>query len=200
MGRAPRIDVAGEIYHVINRGNNRQAIFHDDGDYLFFEKLLFKTLEEVGLVCQAYVLMPNHWHLLLKTYDDGALSRCMQQLTQNHTQAVHVRMCTIGHGHLYQGRYKSSVIEKDDYYLSVLRYIERNPVRAFLSPKAEEWRWGSAYHRVRKTDRYERLNADMPLELPSNYINWVNDSTDLELAVIRTQINGRRSMIPKGSI
>ena len=111
MVRKPRIDVGGEIYHALNRANERSTIFHSPDDYRAFESILFETLEDVGVVCLAYVIMPNHWHLLLKTYEDGALARFMQLPTQAHTQFVHVQRKTIGSGHLYQGRYKSFVVD-----------------------------------------------------------------------------------------
>jgi putative transposase len=86
MPRPPRIDVAGEMYHVVNRGNDRNILFHTEADYAIFERLFFDKLEDADITCLAYVIMPNHWHLLLKTYEDGALSRFIQILMQAHTQ------------------------------------------------------------------------------------------------------------------
>ena len=143
MGRVPRVDVGNQIYHVINRANGRQTIFHKKEDHQHFEALLEEAQERSGMRILAYVLMPNHWHLLLYPKIDGDISTFMQWLTLTHTQQYHARTRTIGYGHLYQGRYKSFLIEKDSYYLTVIKYIERNPVRAKLSRTVEGWRWGS---------------------------------------------------------
>src|SRR6185369_2076971 len=116
MARTPRIDVGGQYYHVLNRANDRKTIFSTPEDYDFFEKLLFQTLESTGVLCSAFVIMPNHWHLLLKTFEDGDLSHCLHILTQKHAQNVRARTGTTGNGHLYQNRYKSWVITDDTYF------------------------------------------------------------------------------------
>jgi putative transposase len=189
MGRAPRIDVGGEMYHVLNRGNNRAAIFHSAREYGNFERILFEKLEEVGVVCHAYTIMPNHWHLLVKTYEDGALAQFMQRLTQTHTQTVRAQTGTVGGGHVYQGRYKSRVVDTDNYFLGALKYIERNPIRAKLCKKVDEWKWGSAYHRLRKSTRCSILNADLPMDLPKKYEAWIHEPTSAsELDDIRKAV------------
>ena len=194
MGRPPRIDVGGEIYHVINRGNERNTIFHTDEDYAFFETLLFETLAETGVLCQAFVLMPNHWHLLLKTHTDGDLSLFMQLVTQSHARNVREKTRTIGNGHFYQARYKSFVVEKDSYFLTVLKYIERNPVRAGLVASAGEWRWGSAHHRINYTKLREQLNADIPIDLPADYRAWLSEpNSNEEREVLRLRSVSRDS-------
>ena len=186
MARKPRIDVGGEIYHVINRANGRSQIFHDDQDYFHFEKILFEALQTHNALCMAYVVMPNHWHLLVKTFEDGELGRLMRRIAQVHTQHNHIRARSIGTGHLYQGRYKSHVIDSDNYFLGAIKYIERNPVRAMLCEAVEQWRWGSGYHRINGTQRAKLLDTDLPLPLPTNYAAWVNEPTSpVELDDVR---------------
>ena len=190
MGRQPRIDVGGEIYHALNRANGRATIFRTDAEYAAFENLLFETLEETGVTCLAFTVMPNHWHLLLKTYEDGALAQFMQLLTQAHTQHMHIRRHTVGTGHVYQGRYKSFIIDTDQYFFSVLKYIERNPVRAHLCARAEGWRWGSAHHRITRTKHQAHLNADVPVDLPEDYGSWINEPTsNSEIEAMRDAVN-----------
>jgi putative transposase len=107
MGRALRAAVGGMVYHVLNRANGRATLFHKDGDYEAFERIL----EEAGSYCAvpllAYCLMPNHWHLVLRPRGDGELSRFVGWLTLTHTQRWHAHYQAVGMGHLYQGRFKS---------------------------------------------------------------------------------------------
>jgi putative transposase len=169
MARKSCIDVGGAIYHVINRANGRNTIFHSDADYVSFENLLFDTTETHNVLCLAYVIMPNHWHLLIKTFEDGAMARFMRRLTQMHTQNIHMKNRTIGSGHIYQGRYKSHVVNADNYFISALKYIERNSVRAGLCERVEDWQWGSGYQRISNSKRVVHLNADLPVDLPQDY-------------------------------
>lgn len=177
MPRPPRIDVGGELYHIHNRANKKEKIFYDDADYIGFEKILFKHLAIHGVLCRAYVIMPNHWHLLVKTYEDGDLGRCMQAITQEHAHVVHAKRGTTGTGHVYQDRYKSHRIGDETYFLTALKYIERNPVRAGLCVDASDWQWGSAFHRINKTKLSELLNADIEIEIPRPYKRWINTAT-----------------------
>jgi len=174
MPRAPRVDVGGQVYHVINRANGRQTIFKTSEDYRHFERLLTTAVEEKGMRLLAYVLMPNHWHLILYPRNDGDLGRFMQWLTLTHTQQYRARTETIGHGQLYQGRYKSFLVDTDQYLLTAIKYVERNPVRAKLAGTCEAWEWGSAYRRMRGTRKERQLLATLPVDLPHHYRAWVN--------------------------
>src|SRR5213079_76042 len=94
-----------------------------------------------------YCLMPNHWHLVLWPRKDGELSAYLRWLTVTHTQRYHAHYHTAGTGPLYQGRFKSFPIQEDEHFLTVMRYAERNPLRANLVKRAEEWRWSSLWQR-----------------------------------------------------
>lgn len=189
MPRAARLDVGGYPYHVINRAVMNLPIFRSDSDYRLFEELLFDTAKETGMRILAYCLMPNHWHLLLFPERDGDLGLFMHRLTNIHTRRFRTLTDTIGTGPLYQGRYKSFIIETDRHLLTVLKYVERNAVRARLSSTTETWRWGSAYHRIRGT----RPLAEPPTPIPATYLEWVNTpEKSEELKEIRTSVNKTR--------
>lgn len=190
MPRLPRVDVADEIYHVINRANARHTIFLEQEDYLLFEQLLEEAKELVDIRIYAYCIMPNHWHLLLSPKENGKLSEYMKWLTNTHTRRWHTGHNTIGTGPLYQGRYKSFLVQKETYAQQVHRYIEQNPLRAKLTKKAEDWRWSSLWRRQKGTPKQQKLLTETPYELGVDYLGWVNqiDNAD-KLEDIRTSVN-----------
>lgn len=181
MARGPRIAVGDHVYHVLNRSNGKVRIFHSDEDYRDFEYLLNEIRETFDMRILAYILMPNHWHLLLFPRQDDDLGKSMHWLTTSHVRRHHTRKGTIGHGHLYQGTYKSFLVETDTHFLTVLKYIERNAVRAKLSKTADSWRWGSGHRRIHGDMRSQKLLADLPVALPRNYRDWINDPEPAEL-------------------
>ncbi len=121
----------------------RQRIFKTDKDYAAFESVIAQTLERSGSEVQllAYCIMGNHWHLVLRTFADGALSPFMKWLTLTHTQRYQVAHKRVGYGPVYQGRFKSFVIGTGEHLLTVCRYVERNAARASLVERAEDWQW-----------------------------------------------------------
>ena len=190
MPRLARVDIGGEIYHVINRANGRLQIFNEDNDYQLFEKFLLDTKELTDMRILAYSIMPNHWHLVLHPKNDGDLGVFMHRLTNAHTRQVHVNTKTIGSGHLYQGRYKSFLVENDKYLLMLVKYVERNPVRAKLVRACENWQWGSAWRRINGTKEQKKLLAPSPTPLPHGYLKWINSTDDKDdLFSIRHSVN-----------
>ena len=176
MPRTDRVDSGDEIYHVINRANARAKIFYQDADFLLFEGLLKSAKEEVVDVrILSYCIMSNHWHLVLYPKKDGDMSQFMRWLQVTHTRRWHVEKKSIGSGHLYQGRYKSFPVEADTYLLSLLRYVERNPLRAKMVQKAEDWRWSSLWIRENGTDEQKKLLTEWPIDVPDEYVKWVNE-------------------------
>jgi putative transposase len=180
MARPLRIDLGDYVYHVINRANGRVRIFHNPADYQDFEYLLEEVCETYEMRILAYVIMPNHWHMLLYPKRDGDLSEALQWLGTTHARRHHAHKGTIGGGHLYQGRYKSFLIEEDRHLLTVLKYIERNPVRAKLCKKPEEWRWSSVYRRIAGTKQQKKLLAELPVDLPRDYRRWLSEREPAE--------------------
>lgn len=171
MARAPRIDIADYHYHVVNRANARTQIFNTSADYQHFIDILTDTVEFLNMRVLAYCLMPNHWHLLVEPRADGDLSRFVARLTNTHVKQYQVKHSLIGMGHLYQGRYKSFVIEDGQYFYTVLRYVERNALKAKLCERAEDWPWGSAYVRAKGGST---LLAPLPIDLPTQYFRDLN--------------------------
>ena len=185
MPRVARVDVANNFYHVINRSVMRLPIFTSDKEYLHFEKLIEETVEKIGIKLISYEIMPNHWHFLLETENDGDLALFMHKLTNTHTRQVKSITKTIGTGPLYQGRYKSFLIQNDSHLLAVLKYIERNAVRAKLVKRAEDWRWGSAWRRINGSQKQKQILSNSPVSIPDDYrhntqISW-HDLTLLAL-------------------
>jgi putative transposase len=187
MGRPLRTSLGGVLYHVLNRGNGRLAIFHKDPDYEAFLHVLGEAQKHVpGVRILSYCLMPNHWHLVLWPEADGELSDFMHWLTLTHTQRWHAHYQNRGGGHLYQGRYKSFPIQSDEHFLTVCRYVERNAVRASLVEKAEHWRWGSLAQRRGSALPLGPVLSDGPLPWPSNWRTLVNRPlTEGELEAVR---------------
>jgi putative transposase len=131
----------GLVYHVINRGNNRQDVFRKPADFAAFLTALAELKERKPFQLFGYCLLNNHFHLLLRPTGDATISRIMQSLLVSHTQRYH-RHYHSG-GHVWQGRFKSPVIQNDEHLLAVLRYIEANPLRAKLVKRADEYPWSS---------------------------------------------------------
>ena len=140
MARPLRIEYPGAVYHITTRGNAYQDIFLDDADRERSLEILGQTIERFNWLCHAYCLMTNHYHLLIETVDP-TLSRGMRQLNGVYTQAFNRRHEQVGH--LFQGRYKAILVEKEAYLLELARYIVLNPVRAKMVKKPEEWEWSS---------------------------------------------------------
>ncbi len=190
MPRVARVDVGEEVYHVVNRANGRFQFLAGDEEYRLFEQLLLETKEVTDMRILAYELMPNHWHLVLYPRNDGDLSLFMQKLSNAHTRKVHALTGTNGTGHLYQGRYKSFLVDSDNYLLAVIKYVERNAVRAKLARRPEEWRWGSAWRRIHGTAEQKRLLDESPVGFPDDYMKWINaEGKESDLQIIRNSVN-----------
>ncbi len=193
MSRSARTDIGNHIYHVINRANARQKIFKTDKDFEVFEKVLAEAQERTQMRILAYCIMPNHWHLVLLPRNDGDLSKFTGWLTLTHTQRYHAFYNTVGYGHLYQGRYKSFVVQRNDYFLRLCRYVEQNPLRAKLVNKAQDWLWSSLWRRECGTDKQKQLLSIWPVPVPDDYISWVNTKiTNEELLLVRESITRGR--------
>lgn len=174
MPRMSRVAIGDTVYHVINRANGRARIFNSDKDYAHFESLLLEAVELIGMRLLAYTIMPNHFHLVLYPLHDKDMSEFMRWLTTTHVRQRRVLTKSIGHGHLYQGTYKSFPIEADHHLTTVIRYVEQNPLRAKLVKRAELWPWGSLHRRMRGNKEDKKLLAKLPTKLPTNYLVSVN--------------------------
>jgi REP-associated tyrosine transposase len=189
MARRTRCSDAGYVYHVLNRAVGRARLFDKPADYAGFEKVLQQAWERSGMRLLSYVVLPNHWHLVLWPRHDGELSTYAQWLTVTHVRRWHAHHHTGGTGPIYQGRFKSFPVQDDDHFYTVCRYVERNPLRANLVARAEEWRWSSLWHRVQATE-VPWLTGVGPLPWPGQWTRSVNRvETDGELAALRRAVN-----------
>ena len=140
VARPLRIEFNGALYHVTSRGDRREAIYEDDEDRERFLEVLSEVVERFNWLCQAYCLMSNHYHLVVET-PDGNLSKGMRQLNGVYTQASNRRHRRTGH--LFQGRFKAILVDKDSYLLELTRYVVLNPVRARRVKDPGNYRWSS---------------------------------------------------------
>ena len=157
MVRQARIEYSGAVYHLTSRGNAKQDIFVDDGDRLVFLEVLRNARNRYNCIIYAYCLMDNHYHLLVET-PDANISQFMRQLNSVYTQKYNFSHNSTGH--LFQGRFKSILVQADLYLLELCRYIVLNPVRAGMVRSAKDWRWSSY-----------RATANL-----SSPIDWVNSA------------------------
>lgn len=157
MARPLRIEYPGAVYHVTSRGNEKKPVFKDDHDRENFLNALQHVNKRYNWICHAYCLMTNHYHLLIET-PEGNLSLGMRQLNGVYTQLFnryHGRT-----GHLFQGRYKSILIQKDSHLLAVCRYVALNPVRAKMIEVPEAWKWSSYLATAGKAKRHPCLTTE----------------------------------------
>jgi putative transposase len=189
MPRTARASAGGYCYHVINRGNAQRVIFHSDSDYRAFLALIVQACRRLPLRVLAYCLMPNHFHLALWPYADNDLSRWMQWLLTAHVRRYHHHYASSGH--VWQGRFKAFPIQSDRHLLTVLRYIERNPVRAGLVTRADEWTWSSFQERCGLSSR--QLLHPCPYPIAGSWRSLVNEPLTVEeLIRIRQSVNRER--------
>ena len=174
------------VYHVINRGVGKQQLFFRDEDYLAFDRVIVETLEKRPMRLLSYCLMPNHWHFVLWPEDDGDLGRFMQRLTVTHVTRWQKDCNRVGFGHICQGRFKLFPVETEDYFYQVVRYSERNALRANIVAKAEQWRWSSLWIRQFGSPQDRAMLSRWPLPRPRKWLRYVNQpETDAELASLR---------------
>ena len=186
MPRTARVAPGGMVFHVINRGVNKNDLFFNDTDYMAFERLLRETLEKRPMRILSYCLMKNHWHMVLWPENDGDLGRFMQRLTVTHVTRWQKNYNMVGYGHLYQGRFKSFPVETDDYFYQVNRYVERNALRANLVTRAEDWPYNSLWILQHGTTEDRKLLSDWPMSRPRKWLQYVNEpASEAELAALR---------------
>jgi putative transposase len=186
MPRTARASVGGLCYHVINRGNARSHVFHDSSDYQAFVRLISEACTRLPLNVLAVCLMPNHIHLVLRPYGNMDLSRWMQWLLTAHVRRHHRRYGTSGH--VWQGRFKAFPVQHDAHLLQVMRYVERNALRANLVDHAEDWWWGSLAWR--HTGQTPSFLTPPPVSLPDDWLSRVNmPESELELVALRRSVN-----------
>jgi putative transposase len=150
-------------------------LFSKEQDYVAFEELLEETLAARPMRICAYCLMPTHWHFVLWPEKDDDLAAFMQQLTTKHVRRWQLHRQSVGFGHVYQGRYKSFPVESEEYFYSVVRYVERNALRAGLVDRAETWKWSSLWRQCTGTSEQRQLLSGWPVPCPRNWRQMANE-------------------------
>jgi putative transposase len=190
MPRAARVSIGDQCYHVLNRGNARRRVFYKDGDYQAFVKAMGHASVEVPIRVLAWCLMPNHFHLVLWPHHDRDLSHWMHWLLNTHVRRYHRHHRSSGH--LWQGRFKAFAIEHDDHLLAVLRYVERNPLRANLVKRAEHWEW-SSLHGAASSEPRPAYWHEGPVPRQTGWLEWVNAPvSEAELTAMRACVQRNR--------
>ena len=188
MPRRARVAPGGIVYHALNRGNGRNDLFHRPDDYSAFERIIAEARDRFPIRLLAYCLMPNHWHMVLWPREEGEMTQFLRWLTLTHSQRLHAYRHTTGWGHVYQGRFKSFPIERDQHLLMVLRYVERNALRAGLVERAQDWRWCSLWRRLNGDEQL--LLSDWPIEVSIDWVAHVNEAQSAaELEALRCSVN-----------
>ena len=180
MPRLPRGQIHGYVYHVINRGNDRATVFYQEEDYSGFLDLLAaaKTRHQVKLF--GFCLLSNHFHIVLEPSSMNTLSRFMHWWLTSHVQQHRRRHC--GSGHIWQARFKSFPIQQDAHFLTVLRYVLLNPVRAGLVTHPEQWPWSSLH--------FAHLLDPWPVPMPLPGKEWLEEPLlEHDLVTLRTSVN-----------
>ena len=157
MPRSARYAPPGLVYHALNRAVARLPLFDKEADYEAFERVMEECTEKFPLDIFAYCVMPNHWHFVVRPTKQGQLTAFLRWVAHTHTMRWHAHHKTSGTGHLYQGRFKAFPVEDDDHFYTVVRYVERNPLRAGLVDEAQAWRWSSLWRRYVGDQRPQAL-------------------------------------------
>lgn len=160
MARPLRIELAGGLYHVTSRGDRREDIFFNDDDRLAWLDVMGGVCKRFNWACHAWCQMGNHYHAIIET-PEGNLSQGMRQLNGVYTQYVNRTYDRVGH--VFQGRFKAILVERDAYLLELSRYVVLNPVRAGLVKRPEQWAWSSYRAMIGKADRQPWLHTDWVL-------------------------------------
>ncbi len=200
MPRQPRPDLAGVPQHVVQRGNDRQPCFFADADYLCYLTSLREVSLRYGVSIHAYVLMTNHVHLLATPSDSGGVSRMMQCLGRQYVPYINVRYRRTGT--LWEGRFKSCLVDTGDYLWSCYRYIELNPVRAAMVASPSDYRWSSHHANAYGVDdpvvtmhaEYRRLGADSATRQAAYQLVFERAISDDRMQAIRDHLRQQRAL------
>ena len=189
MPRTARFIVPNYCYHLLNRSNKKARIFHERADYEQFLAVIHGAQQRRYVPILAACLMPNHFHLVVRPAQAEDLSKWAQWAFTTHVRWHHAKYGTSGR--LWQGRFKAFLIQEDHHLLTVMRYVERNALRANLVERAEDWKWGSLGWRALRNSPVKIQESPVPL--PSYWRHLVNEpQTAAELAEIRTCVNRQR--------
>jgi putative transposase len=189
MPRSARQTPGGYVYHAINRAAARMKLFRKNADYAAFLGVLDEALERHPIRLLGYCIMPTHWHFVLWPATDREMTSFLRWLTLTHSVRWHKHYHSTGSGHVYQNRFKAFPIAEDEHLWTVLRYVERNALRAGLVRRAQDWLWSSASLRAEGSEAAAQRLHPGPMTLPRNWLELVNKpQTEAELEALRRSI------------
>jgi putative transposase len=196
MPRKPRIEFSDAFYHVIVRGNQKQRVFKDAADFQKYLLTLTVYKNRTGCRIYAHVLMNNHLHLLIET-KDIPLSKVMQGVNQTYTMYFNRRYRTVGH--LFQGRYKAIVCDREAYLLGLLKYIHQNPLRAKIVDRLDQYPWSSHHAYTGKnnplglvdTDQVLRMFSESKARSRTKYRQFMSEEETLNKAAVYATVDQR---------
>lgn len=186
MARLPRLTIPGYPHHIIQRGNNRQAIFAGEADYVSLLAMLEENARKHGVAIHGYVLMSNHFHLLATPESAESLPHMMQAVGRRYVRLFNQRQGRTGT--LWEGRYRATLIQSDRYLLACMVYIDLNPVRAGLVADPAEYQWSSHAHYIGR--RYDRVITPHPLYWNLGNTPFARDAAYAEL--VRSGISAQQ--------
>ena len=190
MPRKLRIVVAGAVYHVVNRGNDKRVVFPEVAYYDQFVELLREGRDYAPVTIIGYCLMPNHFHLMLRPETEDALSAYMHWVAGSYACDFRRRTHTRGFGHVFQRRFWGAPVCDETGFLAVLRYVEANALRARLVTRAQNWNWTSLNDRQRTSPL---IIDPSPVSLPADWTDWVNlGQEEFVLEMIRQDLRKMR--------
>lgn len=150
-------------------------MFRKDGDFEAFNRLLIEAHKRLPIRILSYCIMSTHWHLVVWPVNDGDLTAFFRWLAHTHAMRWRVSHRTVGYGHLYQGRFKSFPVQRNDHFLAVCRYVERNPLMARIVDRAQDWRYSSLWAREYGPGEMRAILSPWPVERPRNWVRHVNE-------------------------
>jgi putative transposase len=174
MARIARVAPGGFVYHVLNRSNGQHPLFRKPQDFQAFFDVVEMALGRHPMRLLGWCVMNNHWHFVAWPREDGELSRFFGYLSLTHAARWQAAHNMVGTGHVYQARFKNFMIQQDNHLEWVLRYVERNPLRANLVERAEEWSWSSLHARMSGSEKYQKMLCDWPIDRPVDWLRRVN--------------------------
>ncbi len=193
MPREARKAPGGRVYHVLNRSVGKAHLFGRDEDFQAFQRVMVEAHSRHPIRILAFCVLSNHWHFVVWPQADGEVTDYFRWLAHTHAMRWRVAHRTVGHGHLYQGRFKSFPVQSDGHLLTVLRYVERNALGAGLVERAEDWRWCSLWARRQEDETIRSILAPWPVERPRDWLRRVNTPVSAgELRRLRTSIERGR--------
>ena len=195
MPRRPRVAPGGCVYHVMNRSVGRIKLLRTEKDFAAFEKLLVEAHQRHPLRLLSYCLMGTHWHFVVWPRTDGEVTDFFRWLTHTHAMRWRVSHRTVGYGPLYQGRFKSFMVQSDEHLLTVCRYVERNALAAGLVKRAQDWRWSSLWAREQGSEQLREILTEWPVDRPVDWVREVNRAlSDKELEKMKGSLQRSRPL------